>query len=157
MPKCIVDGWANFEYKMNALNEGTRALLKMGLYESNKIIYAEVENRLNALPLSTKDNPQKELTAIQKKGLLEGLYGSKFQEKDGQVYFYISVDGYNDKVTEKYPDGQPNIMLLRSLEHGASSMHKHSVMRVALNHSKERAIKKMQEVISEEVARLQKG
>ena len=152
MPKTEVDGMEAFSGLLTELTSNSTGLIKRGLYEANKPLYAEVKRGLDALPTG-----KKELDEVQKEGLLKSLYGSEFQEKDGEIYFVISVTGYNDKKTKSYPKGQPNIMLLRSLERGTSYLHKHPVMRKSLNAAKGRAIEAMQKTISKDIANMQKG
>lgn len=152
MPNAKIDGMAAFGGLLDKLSNESESLLKTGLYDANKEIYTEVERELSALP-----EGRHELTPEQKQGLINTLYGSKMQNKDGEVYFIISVTGYNEKKTEKYPKGQPNIMILRSLERGTSYLHKHPVMRKSLNRSKKAAVAAMQNTISKEIAEMQKG
>ena len=157
MPKAQIDGMDFLGTFIDTLEKDTEALIKRGLYPAAGVIYGEVKRRISALPETTKEKPTKELTPAQKEGLLSSLYGSKFQRQDDGVYFVISVTGYNEHPTEAHPKGQPNIMILRSLERGTLHLHKHPVMRQSLNAMKKNAIEVMQKTISNDVQKLEKG
>lgn len=163
MPKMTINGVEEIGYLLDKLDQETTSILKKGLYEANHVLYQEVEKNLSSIhTVGEKEN--RNITEKQKQGLLSSLYGSKFQQNNNELYFTISVTGYNDVITEKYPKGQPNIMILRSLEKGGfidngkriTVMKQQPIMRKSLNHKKKEATQKIQETVSKEVKKLQK-
>lgn len=133
MPKMYVEGLDEIGATLGDLNEDIEKALKAAVYDGAHELYAEVERQIQALPEGDNKSKHRDITPEQKKGLLEGLYGSKIAVEDGNVYEYISFEGYNSVRTEKYPHGQPNIMIARSVESGASYMNKSIFMTKAKN------------------------
>lgn len=100
------------------------------------------------------------LTETAKKGLLDGLGITPMQDDNGFYNVKIGFDGpngdhgYNDLRTRKYPKGQPNVLVARSLESGSSISPKRPFVRPAINASRKRAEAKMAEVLDEEIKKL---
>lgn len=62
------------------------------------------------------------ISVSQKNGLREGLGITPMRIKPLRVNVKVGFDGYNDVVSAKWPNGQPNRMIAASCEHGASYM-----------------------------------
>lgn len=60
------------------------------------------------------------LTETAKKGLQDGFGISPMGSEDGMLNVKLGFDGYNGMKTKKYPKGQPNVLLARSIESGSS-------------------------------------
>ena len=66
---------------------------------------------------------RKGLTSRQKKGLYDSVGIAPLKHKNGGIYdVKIGFDGYNDIVSHRWPKGQPNAMIARSVNIGTSFM-----------------------------------
>lgn len=87
--------------------------------------------------------PIRGVSDTQKRGLLNGLGISQIQNDGGFVNARIGFNGYNGHVTEKYPGGQPNALVARSVESGSSVGLKTPFVRPAVTAGKNEVIKIM--------------
>lgn len=154
MPKIQINGIEELGVVMSRMAEDVEKALKAGIYDGAHEVFKEVEKQIRALPESDKKSMHRDITAEQKQGLLDGLYGSKMQVKDGSVHVYISFDGYNNVKTDKYPHGQPNIMIARSIESGGSYMNKRIFMTKAAMASRQKAVDALQRTFNKEISKL---
>lgn len=132
--------------------------IKAGAGEITGAIRREIE----ALPIEqgvmgTTENPLNGITAAQKKGLLDGLGVSKEMEANGVINRKIGFDGYNSTITKRYPKGQPNVVIARSLISGTSFRQKNDFIGRAVKKSRKEAEKKMQETIDSAIENTMKG
>ena len=97
------------------------------LYPGAKVIANDCKKRLQNL--RTDDTYaayhggfKRGLTRRQKTGLIESLGIAKIRRKGGGFDVKLGFDGYNDVVTDRWPKGQPNMMIARSVNKGTSFM-----------------------------------
>ena len=76
-------------------------------------------------------------------------------ENDGYNVL-IGFDGYNGIRTKKYPGGQPNQLIARSVERGTSFRRAYPFIKKTVRSSKAAAQKKMLETYEEEVNKITK-
>lgn len=156
MSKMQIDGLNELSAQLGTLTEDVEKALKMGIYDGAHEVFAEVKRQITALPTDDQKSKHRDITQKQKEGLLSGLYGSDIKVKDGNVWEYISFTGYNDVITDKYPKGQPNIMVARSIESGASYMNKRPFMNKAKNAARARAVEAVKRTFDREIEKLNK-
>lgn len=96
------------------------------------------------------------IKAIQKTGLVKGFGIAKMSNDHGYINVKVGFHGYNALKTKKFPNGQPNVMVARTVESGNSFTQKHPFVRPAVNATKDQAEKKMAEIIDEEVKKVMK-
>lgn len=154
MGKIEVKGLDEVSTMLSRLNVKAESIMKMGIYEGAGVIARAVSESIDALPTDsgpvTREHSQMNgPTEIQKDGLKEG-FGISGMRTDGGGFINVSIgfDGYNGMKTKKYPSGQPNQLIARSIESGTSFMRKTPFMRQALNKSKKQAIEAMQKKVS---------
>ena len=85
------------------------------------------------------------LTETAKKGLQDGFGISPMGNEDGIL-----------NVTKKYPKGQPNAIIARSLESGSSIAKKRPFVAPAVRKTKKAAEETMAKIIDEEIAKIMK-
>lgn len=153
MPKMWVAGLEEFGSALLDMTDDVEKALKAAVYDGAHELFTEVESQIRALPESDHKGKHRDITAAQKKGLLDSLYGSRIQVQDNEVYSYISFDGYNSVRTKKYPHGQPNIIIARSLESGGTYMNKRVFMTKAKNAARPKAIAVMKKTFDAEMAK----
>lgn len=153
MGKIEVKGLDEVSAMLSRLNVKTEAIMKMGIYDGAGVIARAVSESIDALPtdsgpISSTHPIMNGPTELQKKGLKDGFGISGMRDDGGFINVSIGFDGYNDQKTRKYPSGQPNQLIARSIESGTSYMQKTPFMRQALNKSKKQAIEAMQRKVS---------
>ena len=138
MPKLEYSGLQEFGAVLQKLDTKTEGVLKMAVY----------------VPIADDKSKHRDITPAQKAGLLAGLYGSRIQADDGNVYEYIGFTGYNSVRTKKHPKGQPNILIARSVESGATYMNKRPFINKAKNASKSKALEATKRTFEREVKKI---
>lgn len=143
----------------------------MAVYEGAKIVADAAAQSAASLPVVSaqwggeykgKDQgKQNGITAAQKAGLLSsnsggGLGLAKMQDRNGYVHTKLGYSGYNSQVTERYHQGQPNVMIARSLESGTSFRAKIPFITRSVRASRAQAEQKMAQVVDEETAKIMK-
>ena len=94
------------------------------------------------------------LTEKQKRGLINGLGLSTFVNEHGYINTKMGFDGYNEVKTKKYPKGQPNAMIMRTLESGTAALTKQPIVRKSVSQSREKCIDKMQKTLENEIEKI---
>ena len=88
-------------------------LMNSSLYDGAAVLADEVKKEIDNL---------RELEPIQRQGLHDGMGVAKFWNENSQTVTKIGFDGYNKKITKRWPKGQPNAMIARSVIRGTSWM-----------------------------------
>lgn len=101
----------------------------------------------DAIRDNIKGLPKEACTPKEKAGLLDGLGIARMEYKDGYYDVKIGFHGYNSVKTKKYPKGQPNAMIARSVEGGSSWRPRHPFVAPAIRATRAEAEKKMAEEI----------
>ena len=101
-----------------------REYIGEAIYDGAGIVADAVKAQINGLPVHKQylppDGKSRGITSQQKRGLQEGFGISKMQ-KDGDFYnVKLGFEGYNGQKTKKYPQGQPNSVIARSVCAGTS-------------------------------------
>lgn len=105
----------------------------------------------------TPDNPAQGPTSYQKEGLYRSV-GIAKARYDGTFYnVKIGFDGYNHLQTKRWPQGQPNSLIARSIESGTSWMVKQPFMRKAERAAKAPCESVMQQVVEKEIDKRMNG
>lgn len=120
------------------------------IYEGAKIVTDQIRANIQALPVQNgpvkgrRDPYQDEID-----GMLEGLGIAKKRVEDGYINVKVGMDGYNSRVTEKYPKGHPNSMIARTINAGSTWMNRHPFINNAVSSTKKAAEEAMKEIIEE--------
>lgn len=165
MAKLEWGGWNEYSDQLRKLENKTSFVAERVLYEMAGYLYREIRRRLEAMPTITdnmgkgrfKQNKQFEaLTVAQKKGLLDSLGIAPFRDEISNINTRIGFDGYNEVKTKKYPNGQPNVLIARSLEVGTSYLPKHPFIKPAVSAAKSELDKIATTTCDREIAKLTK-
>lgn len=147
-----LDGFANQLDRLNSDAVIQKVTGKM-LFEGAAVIADRIKAGIKALPVAEgRGTPERKIdgvTRTQKVGLVEGFGITKI-EKKGDIYdLHIGFDGYNGQRTKKYPNGQPNILVARSVEGGTSFRRAHPFVQPAVRASLSTAQKQMVEAFNQ--------
>ena len=141
-------GLEEYLAKLGNLQDISPGLAGRAIYEGAKIVADQIHANIQALPVQNgpvkgrRDPYQDEVD-----GLLAGLGIAKKRVENGYINVKIGMDGYNSRVTEKYPKGHPNAMIARSINIGTTFVNRHPFINQAVRSTKAAAEEKMKEVI----------
>ena len=152
-------GLDEYLHQLQRMQKNTPETIGKIVYEMANIVANEVKKNIDALPAEPdvealaayQKKTEPPITISQKKGLQEGFGITPMQEERGYWNVKLGFDGYNSTKTKKYPQGQPNVMIARSIESGSSIRKKHPFVRPAVNKSRKEAEKKAQEILEREL------
>lgn len=147
------EGINDYLAQLERLKAETGPAIGRAIYEGAGIVAREVASEIQKLPVSNQYNKDG-ITSTQKKGLIEG-FGISHAQTDG---FYRNVklgfDGYNGQKTHRYPQGQPNSLIARSINSGSSYRKKDPFVDRATKRSKKSCEVRMSEVFEQEIAKI---
>lgn len=110
-------------------------MVNASLYDGAAVLAEAVQSEIAGLS---------ELEEIQRRGLHDGLGVAHFWQEKGDTVTKIGFTGYNQKRTKRWPSGQPNAMIARSLIRGTSWMRANRFTARAAKKASERCIGAMQ-------------
>ena len=132
MAKFTFNAGADYALKLSRLATGSEDIAKKAIYEGAKIVADEIKART---PKDSGDLADSlGITAISK-------------DNDGNWTAKVGFDGYDRK-------GVPNQLKARAVESGTSTHKKKPFVRPAVNKTRKQVVKKMEEVIDEEIKKL---
>lgn len=146
MAKLSVKGLDKYISDLSQLSNAVDDDLGKAIYAGAQIVADAARAGIESIPVGK--NPIKgEIEQVQKDGLLQGLGIASMQLKGTELNVKLGMDGYNAK-------GQPNSMILRSIEAGTSwGRPANPVVKRAVNKTRRQAeqamVKAFEEAISQ--------
>lgn len=161
MPTFEVEGLEQYMNTLQTLSQKElKNILGAMLYDGAGIIADEIRKGVNALPVEedgafgSSKHPMRGVTRAQKKGLQDSLGVAKMRVKGDEYNISIGFDGYNSWKTRKYPKGQPNSLIARSIEKGTSFRSPHPIVEPALRRVQSKCVEAMQKQFDEQINNL---
>lgn len=159
MAKWIVGhGIDDYIAELQRLDQLSEPMIGKAIYQGAKLVADEVRKNIQGIPVAKKSKKNEYLTRgvteSQKKGLLDGFGIAKKANDGGYVHVKLGFDGYNDTKTEKYPSGQPNSMIARTIESGNSWHQKTPFIAPAVRSSQVKAEAAMKLSIDESIQQI---
>lgn len=149
----ISPGLEEYTRKLQTLQLKTRdELIGKAVYKGAGVVADAIRTGISGLRVS-KD-VHKGVTPIQKKGLADGLGISRMKDESGFINVKIGFNGYNAHVSEKYPKGQPNSLVARSLEKGTSTAPAQRFVAPAVRRTEAAAENAMKDVIESGIEKI---
>lgn len=145
------------------LDEYTRKLQQLGLKTREELIGKAVfagagivaDGMRSAIgSLKESRDVHKGVTPIQKQGLAAGLGISRMKDENGFINVKIGFNGYNGHVSAKYPKGQPNALVARSVEKGTSTAPAQRFVAPTVSRTKSAAENAMKDVIESGIEKI---
>ena len=139
---------------LTKLFNDSEEICKRSAYEGARIVADKCRAGIEGLPVrsySKRSGMVSGVTASQKEGLLAGLGIAHFRNDGGFINVKIGMDGYNSTRTNQFPNGQPNALIIRSLESGTSFRSRNPVITRATNAAKGAAEAAIQKQMDEEI------
>lgn len=154
------DEWLAKISKLEALSRDK--VCGTAIYGAAEIVADEIRSQLKKVPtdeswgtsVEQAQGPRK----AQKKGLYDSL-GIASMQDDGKNFLNVKIgfDGYNDLKSARWPKGQPNQMVARSVERGTSYMKGHKFVKKAMAKTRKRALDYMKESVDKSIEEIMKG
>lgn len=111
----IGGGVDRFISKLEEYEGDIEEISRRAIYDGADVLADEIRKAIEGL--NTKDGRTAD---YEKEGLLEGLGIARMKKNGQRIDTKIGMHGYNHHPTKKYPRGQPNAMIARSIEKGTS-------------------------------------
>ena len=147
------EGIDKYLAQLERLQVNTRSTVGRAIYEGAGLVAREVAGEIQKLPVNNQYG-SKGITSVQKAGLIEG-FGISHAQSDGDYrHVKLGFDGYNGQHTKKYPNGQPNALIARSVNSGTSFRKKDPFVDRATRRSKSACEAKMTQVVEQEIKKL---
>lgn len=152
----------DYELQLSKLTAKTEEIAGKAIYAGAAVITDAIRSSIQGLQavsdregvIAYQRKDPAPLTETAKQGLLDGLGITPMQDDGGYLNVKVGFDGYNGLRTQKYPNGQPNQLIARSLESGSSIAKKRPFVRPAINASRKQAENAMAKVINQELEKL---
>lgn len=133
--------------------------LEKAVVAGAKVVADKIRSNLESLPTEKfRYLPEGErrngLTPQELRDLSASFGLAPIQRENGYVNTKAGFDGYGSHPTKTYPHGVPNAMIARAAESGSSMRNKKPFVRPAVNASRQKAIKEMEEVIDDEMKKI---
>lgn len=145
-------GLDEYVAKLEKIHE-PREFIGEAVYVGAAVVADAVKAQINGLPVANQFAKSGErintITSTQKKGLQDG-FGIARMKKDGDFYnVKLGFNGYNGQKTKKYPNGQPNSVIARSLCSGTSFRQKNDFVGRAIRATRAQAEQAMEKKLDE--------
>lgn len=128
------------------------------IYGAAGIVADEIRAKLEAVPTDerygTSSEPTRGPRKVQKRGLYNSLGIASMQDDGGFLNVKIGFDGYSDVTTERWPNGQPNQMVARSVERGTTWMKANPFVKKAVAASRKRATEFMKKSVDQSIQKI---
>ena len=147
MAKITFDGLDKYRDQMEKILQDVPKLTNFALYDGAAVLADAVQTEIRGLT---------ELTPEARQGLHDGLGVARFWRENGQTVTKIGFEGYNSKRTKRWPNGQPNAMIARSLIRGTSWQRANRFTNRAARKARERCVEAMSKRFDAELKKLTK-
>lgn len=158
MPRIKFTGLDEYIEKISKLNALAEVYVEKAIGEGAKVVADNTKKALQGIPVDNRGHIpyRSSINQKQKNGLIES-FGIASLRRDGNfINVKTGFDGYNDIITKRWPQGQPNVVIARSLESGTSFMPKNPVITKATRESKDAVLKAMEESLKKSIEELMK-
>ena len=147
--------------QLNKLQQSTKDdVVGKTVYAGAAVVADSVRRAIQALPVGdgrARDGGLVDtVTLPQKAGLLDGFGVSRMKDDDGFVNVKLGFAGYNATRTKRYPRGQPNALIARSVNSGTTFRKKTKFVDKAVNSAKKAAEAVMDAACSREIEKIMK-
>lgn len=140
------------------LDKDSEKMIGKAIYNGAAVVMDQVKSAVEGITtedrFGTSENPVSGPSTIQKIGLQHALGIARMRNDNGFRNVKIGFDGYNSVHTKTWPNGQPNMMVARSIESGTSWMQKQPFMRRAEQASRLSCEQAMSETIDKEIKKI---
>lgn len=155
----VVEGFEDYIEQLITTDKQLDRICGRSLHPGAKIVSDVCKKKLEAL--RTDDSWFKRNggfrhgpTKRQKKFLIESMGIAKMRHTGGSYDVKLGFDGYNDIVSERWPAGQPNAVIARSVNKGTSFMEAQPFMDQSIKESEVAVIKAIEKQFEYELEKI---
>lgn len=161
MARFEFSGIDNYISQLNKLRQSTKdGVVGKTVYAGAEVVADSVRRAIQALPVGdgrARDGGLVDtVTLPQKAGLLDGFGISRMKDDNGFVNVKLGFAGYNATRTKRYPRGQPNALIARSVNSGTTFRKKTKFVDKAVNSARKSAETTMDAACSREIEKIMK-
>lgn len=157
MAKITLYGFDAYAKKLENLEREIAAIEGEAIYLAAGIVADEVKASIDEIHSDGTSDYEKRTLAVQKEGLKESFGIAPMREDSGYKNVRLGFDGYNKIKTKKYPKGQPNIMIARSINSGTSWKEKQPFFDKAVRRIKAKAEATMKTTIESNMEKIMRS
>ena len=164
MANIELEGFETYLKQLNALKTDSTKICKAVVYPGAKILADALRSEVGGLPTISDARAinnyrnglvNDALSESQKAGLVESLGVSPIKrDNGGMVQCSVGFTGYNGVRTRKFPGGQPNAEVARSLEKGTSYLRRNAFATRAVRKARASAEAAMQAEADTQIKRI---
>lgn len=148
-------GMDEYLAKLGNLEINAPEMCEKAVFDGAKIVADQIKANIKEIPVQDKfEEYATGIKTIQKEGLIRSFGIAKCRNDNGYINVKAGFDGYNALKAKKYPSGQPNAMIARTVEAGNSHTKKHPFVAPAVRATKEKAEMAMQMTIDQEINKI---
>lgn len=138
-------GIDEYAAKLRALGKAGTSICRAAVYDGAGVVADAIRQQIEGLATIEdyeaiiawrQEIPAHGITQKQKEGLLDGMHLQKIRDENGFICTEVGFSGYNTVQTRKFPGGQPNALIARSMESGSSARQKQPFIRPTVNQVK---------------------
>lgn len=136
------------------LDKQSKPIVGRTVYAGAKVVADALRKATEELPVDDTNKRvemRKGIRTKQKVGLIKSMGISKMKEDNGVFNIKVGYDGYNEIVTPRWANGQPNVMVARSIENGTSFLPATHFIQKTLKAVKKETEKAMSEAFDEAI------
>lgn len=142
MPTFTFEGLDIYSEELARLGKNVPKMMNAALYDGAKVMADAIQTEIDTLT---------ELEPIQRQGLHDGLGVAHFWQENSATVTKIGFAGYNRKITKRWPRGQPNAMIARSIARGTSWMRANRFIKRATQKARKKCVEAMASRFDKEV------
>lgn len=141
--------------QLERLEANVPEIVGKAIFPAAALVADEIQKEISSLR-TDESGKRGTLNAKQRAGLHKSLGVAKLQQDGKLTNVKIGWDGYNDIKTKRWPNGQPNQMIARSIERGTSFMKANPFVKRAVSRTRKAATAEMQNILDSEIEKIMK-
>lgn len=157
MAKLTFPGLDDYIAELERLSDVSRDCIGQAVHDGAGVVADAVRQAINNLPIDERVVKNGQMlygvTQKQKDGLLAGFGIAPLENDNGYQNVKLGFDGYNSQRTAKYPQGQPNSMIARSVNSGSSFRQRIPFVDDTVRQKKTACEDKMKETFNKELGK----
>lgn len=154
MASIEITGFKEYFDLLDTTESQVRTMCGRAIHPGAKIVADVAKKKLRDIPVDTAETHKQKAHNIsqkQKDGLVESMGIAKMRKSTDGWDVKLGFDGYNNVVTSKWPKGQPNAMIARSLNKGTSFLKRYPFMDMSIKESEARCIEAMEKEFNKQL------
>lgn len=152
------NGGTDWILQLSRLRKGSKELCEQALKKGAGVLADGFRSEIENLPVDDRvvrnGEVKNGIMQIQKDGLLNSFGISPVDVRDGVYDVHLGWEGYNGISTNRWPQGQPNAMIARSINSGTSFMRATPFINRAKSKYQRKAEEAMEETIADEIGKI---